>query len=131
MKRSFFAAVVFGLASALIAGAQMNSSALPAGLPNPLVFANGKPVASAAEWPARRAELLQLFTTQMYGQMPPRPAKMRFHVKERDRHALGGNATRTQVAILLDGRSNGSAIHLLLYTPNGVKRPPVILGINF
>lgn len=113
------------------ASAQSNSSALPPGLPNPLVFANGTPVTTATQWPERRAELLRLFTTQMYGQMPPRPAKMRFHVYDHDTHALNGRATRTQIAILLDGRSNGPRIDLLLYTPNEVRRPPVILGINF
>lgn len=125
------AALTLSLALTCAASAQSNSSALPAGLPNPLVFANGTPVTSASQWPARRAQLLRLFTTQMYGQMPPRPANMRFRVYDRDSHALGGKATRTQVAILLDGSSSGPRIDLLLYTPNGVKRPPVILGINF
>lgn len=124
-------AVALCLALALSAAAQTNSSTLPTGLPNPLVFANGTPVTSAAQWPRRRAELLRLFTTQMYGQMPPRPSDLRFHVYDHDRHALGGKATRTQVAILLDGRKQGPRIDLLLYTPNGVKHPPVILGINF
>lgn len=106
-------------------------SRLPAGLPNPLVFSNGKPVISAKEWPRRRAQLLRLFTEQMYGRMPPRPADERFRVFDHDTHALGGLATRSQIAILLNGHANGPRIDLLLYTPNGVKRPPVILGINF
>lgn len=111
--------------------ARRAESRLPANLPNPLVFANGKPVTSAKEWPRRRAQLLRLLTTQMYGRMPPRPAAERFHVYDHDSHALGGLATRTQVAILLDGRKDGPRIDLLLYTPNGVKRPPVIFGMNF
>lgn len=131
MKTKAFLALAFLLACAASAPAQANSSALPAGLPNPLVFANGTPVTSAAQWPRRRAELLRLFISQMYGQMPPRPAKMRFHVYGRDRHALNGKAARTQVAILLNGRKDGPRINLLLYTPKGVKHPPVILGINF
>lgn len=131
MKTKALLALTFFLAFGVSASAQANSSALPAGLPNPLIFANGRAVSSAAQWPLRRAELLRLFTSQMYGQMPPRPAKMRFHVYNREGHALNGKATRTQVAILLNGRNNGPRIDLLLYTPNGVKHPPVILGINF
>lgn len=118
-------------AAATLSSSRRAESRLPAGLPNPLVFANGKPVNSAKQWPRRRAQLLRLFTTQMYGRMPPRPAHERFYVFDRDPHALGGLATRAQVAILLNGHKHGPRIDLLLYTPNGVKHPPVILGINF
>jgi hypothetical protein len=104
---------------------------LPANLPNPLVFANGKPVATPAQWPQRREELLDLFTEQMYGRMPARPAAMRFHVFDRDPHALGGKATREQITILFRGEDNGPRMDLLLYVPNAVRRPPVILGFNF
>lgn len=106
-------------------------SRLPAGLPDPLMFANGAPVTNAQQWAQRREQLLQLLTTQMYGRMPPRPAAMRFDVFDTNRHALGGIATRSQVAILLNGREDGPRIDLLLYVPNQVQRPPVILGMNF
>jgi hypothetical protein len=108
-----------------------DESALPAGLPNPLVFASGSSVTSANQWQRRRVELLHLFSTQMYGVIPQRPTAMRFHVYERDHSAFGGKATRTQVAILLNGRENGPRIDLLLYAPKGVKKPAVILGLNF
>jgi hypothetical protein len=104
---------------------------LPAHLPDPLVFADGTPVASPAQWPRRRKELLQLFTEQMYGRMPPRPPHMRFHVFDLDRHALGGQATREQISILFRGQAAGPRMDLLLYLPNRVRRPPVILGLNF
>jgi hypothetical protein len=123
--------VTFTCMAATPASTRRKESRLPANLPNPLVFASGKPVTSAAHWPRRRAELLRLFTKQMYGRMPPRPAHERFRVFDHDTHALGGLATRTQITILLNGHKDGPRIHLLLYTPNGVKRPPVILGMNF
>lgn len=106
-------------------------STLPAGLPNPLIFADGKPVMSAKQWPRRRKQLLRLFTRQMYGRKPPRPGAERFEVFEHDADALGGLGTRRQIAILLNGQADGPRIDLLFYTPNGVKSPPVILGINF
>lgn len=118
-------------AAATPASRRRAESRLPANLPNPLVFANGKRVTSAKQWRRRRAQLLHLFTTQMYGRMPPRPAAERFQVFDHDTDALGGLATRTQIAILLNGHKNGPRINLLLYTPNGVKHAPVILGINF
>ncbi|HEX4005397.1 MAG TPA: hypothetical protein VHX60_04435 [Acidobacteriaceae bacterium] len=112
---------------------------MPAHLPDPLALANGTPVAAPAQWPRRREELLHLLTEQMYGRMPGRPAEMRFHVYDLDRHALGGKATREQVSILFRGREDGPRMDLLIYVPNSTpggtphaaKRPPVILGFNF
>ena len=110
---------------------QSRQPVMPAHLPDALVFADGTPVATQAQWPKRRNELLQLFAEQMYGRMPDRPAQMRFHVYNLDRHALGGKATRQQISILFRGQEDGPRMDLLVYVPNGVKRPPVILGLNF
>ncbi len=110
---------------------QSRQPVMPAHLPDPLVFADGTPVATPAQWPRRRQELLHLFTEQMYGRMPGRPTEMRFHVLDLDRHALGGKATREQISILFRGRENGPRLDLLVYVPNHVKHPPVILGFNF
>ncbi len=104
---------------------------MPAHLPDPLVFADGTRVATPAQWPKRRRELLQIFAEQMYGRMPARPAEMRFRVYDLDRHALGGKATREQVSILFRGKEDGPRMDLLVYLPNQVKRPPMILGFNF
>jgi len=113
---------------------QTRQPVMPAHLPDPLVFANGKPVATA-EWVKRRQELLHLFTEQMYGRMPGKPGEMRFHVVDLDRHALGGKATREQVSILFRGKEDGPRMDLLVYVPNRAlnrgQRPPVILGLNF
>lgn len=105
---------------------------LPAGLPNVLVMKDGAPVKTAAEWPARKAELQKLFTEQMYGVSPGHPDSERFVVVDDTRNALHGTATRKQVTILLNGKSSGPQLHLLLYIPNHVHQPPpVFLGINF
>jgi len=104
---------------------------MPANLPDPLIFADGTRVATPAQWPKRRNELLQQLTEQMYGRMPERPAQMRFHVYDIDRQALGGKATREQISILFRGQENGPRMDLLVYVPNRVRRPPVILGLNF
>ncbi len=128
-----------GLALAQANPDQSRQPVMPAHLPDPLVFADGKPIASPAEWPKRRQELIELFTEQMYGRMPGKPAEMRFHVFDLDRHALGGKATREQVSILFQGKEDGPRMDLLVYVPNAFpsrapnrgKRPPVILGFNF
>ena len=126
-----FTIVALVLASSGAAQDQRRQPVMPAQLPDPLVFADGSRVASPAQWPTRRQELLRLFTERMYGMMPGRPASMRFRVVSIDRHALAGKATREQIAILLRGREDGPHMDLLVYVPNQVKRPPVILGLNF
>jgi len=110
---------------------QTREPVMPAHLPDPLIFADGTRLATPAEWPRRRKELLQQLTRQMYGRMPKRPAQMRFNVYDLDRHALGGKATREQISVLFRGQQDGPHMDLLVYVPNQVKRPPVILGLNF
>ncbi|MGC2638104.1 MAG: acetylxylan esterase [Acidobacteriaceae bacterium] len=136
IRRASLILAICTLSIAPVALAQTNPDqsrqpVLPPNLPNPLVFADDKPVATPAQWPQRREELLHLFTEQMYGRMPAGPAAMRFHVFDRDPHALGGKATREQITVLFRGEENGPRMDLLLYVPNQVKRPPVILGFNF
>ncbi|MEO7143724.1 MAG: acetylxylan esterase [Bryobacteraceae bacterium] len=94
-------------------------------------MSDGARVTAPAQWAARKAELRKLLTEQMYGEAPPRPESMRFVVVDDTKNALGGVATRKQVTILLNGKSDGPRLHLLLYTPNHVVHPPIFLGFNF
>ena len=101
-------------------------------LPDPLVFADGKPVTNAQDWSRRRVELLGLFAKDVYGQTPDLPASTRYTVFETNQHALGGTAIRKQVHIYFLPRKKGRHEDLLLYTPAGAKGPvPVILALNF
>ena len=102
-------------------------------LPNLLTLNNGKKVTNTHDWSyKRRPELLSMFKTEMYGQMPGKPADMRFKVFDQDRNALGGKATRKQVTVFFNGKPDGPQMDILLYIPNHLKhRAPVILGLNF
>lgn len=103
-------------------------------LPDPLVAADGVAVKDAAAWRAtRRPELVALFEREMYGVTPPAPRAQRFIVREQDKTALGGRATRKQVRVLLTGREDGPAFDLLIYVPNtpAGTRAPAFLGLNF
>ncbi len=104
----------------------------PAGLADPLISADGTRITSAAQWrEKRRPELLELFSREMYGRSPERPAGMTCEVFDREPKALGGKATRIQIAILPGGK-NGPRMDLLVYVPNQTKGPvPAILGLNF
>jgi hypothetical protein len=102
-------------------------------LPDPLILAAGQSVKDAATWRSRRRpELLGLFEENVYGRSPGRPAGMRFGAVEVDTKALGGRATRKQVRILLDGKSDGPSLELLLYLPGARTRPsPAFVALNF
>lgn len=123
----------FGALLAMTCSAQTSPSnpTLPANLPNVLEMSNGTKITTRAQWKVRRAQLLKFFTEQEYGVAPPRPKSVRYVVTDDTRNALGGIATRKQVTILLDGTSKGPKLHVLLYIPNQVHRPPVFLGLNF
>ncbi|NID13449.1 glucuronyl esterase domain-containing protein [Fibrivirga algicola] len=103
------------------------------GLPDPLQRASGGRVTTVAEWQqVRRPELIELFTSQVYGRSPGKPAAMTFRVFDTDKKALGGKATRRQVAIYINGKTDGPRIDVLLYIPNHVRGPvPAIVGLNF
>jgi hypothetical protein len=119
------------LAAAAPIPANYDEDKMPAyTLPNPLVFENGKPVASPAEWPRRRTEILRLLQDQMYGFMPERPMILRFVTRESG-PAFDGKALRKQVRIWFAVEDKGPFIDLLLYLPKTDKPSPAFLGLNF
>lgn len=101
-------------------------------LPDPLVMADGAKVANAAQWRKRRAEILRLFETHVYGKTPAARPPIKFEEVSRDAGAFGGLATRREIAIWLLGKKDGPRLNLLLYVPNGVTGPaPAFLGMSF
>ena len=97
-------------------------------LPDPLVFNDGKPVKTPKDWAKRRAEILDLFETNMFGHSPKPPKHTRFEVVDVDKNALSGKAVRTQVTIYFSDKNDGPKESLLLYVPSGAKKPvPIFL----
>jgi hypothetical protein len=101
-------------------------------LPDPLLFTNGTKVTSVKQWQARRQELLQIFSAEMYGTAPGRPKNMRFEVFDNEKNALGGKATRKQITVHITEKGREAKFDILLYIPNKASHPvPAILGLNF
>ena len=101
-------------------------------LPDPLIFNNGKPVRSARDWKRRRAEILELFATNVYGHSPRAPKHISYDVFDIDKAALGGKAVRKQVTIYFSGNKNGPREDVLIYIPAGARKPvPMFLTLNF
>jgi hypothetical protein len=117
----------------LMATAMLGASQeTPSPLPDALVGADGTRIDTPELWwKKRRPELLEIFAREMYGRSPGRPEGMTIEEFDRDAQALGGKATRIQVAIR-PGGAGGPRIDLLVYIPNGVDGPvPAFLGLNF
>jgi hypothetical protein len=102
-------------------------------LPDPLVTLSGERITGAEAWrEVRRPEILELFTTEVYGRAPDRPADMTFDVFDNDPNALSGRATRKQVRVNFKGDENDAGMDLLIYLSNQVKKPKaVFLLLNF
>lgn len=103
----------------------------PYQLPEVLRRTNGAQVTAAAEWPARRAEILELFRTHVYGRSPGRPSKLAFEEVRKDPAALGGAATLKQITIRCEHEGRKHEFGLTLFLPNDRQKPsPVFLLLN-
>ncbi len=105
----------------------------PYGLPDPLVKADGSPVADARDWWfQRRPEILALFASEVYGRTPRERIPIHFETLERDADALGELAARRSQHRLHFGRGpERPAMDLLVYLPAGAERVPLFLVPNF
>ena len=80
----------------------------------------------------RRAEILQLFTNEVYGKTPATAAGVHFRLDSVDKHALNGLAVRKQITVFFTHDENAPRMHLLLYLPaNRSNRVAVFVGLNF
>jgi hypothetical protein len=101
-------------------------------LPDPLVMADGRKVATPRDWAKRRQEILRLFETNVYGRTPKTASRISFAETSRDPKALGGLATRKEVTVFLTGKKDGPKMSVLFFVPNNRTQPaPVFLGLNF
>lgn len=103
----------------------------PYKLEDPLVFADGTPVRSPADWSRRRAEILDLFAREMYGQPPPPPEAVVWEVVS-EKVALAGFARFRHVRMWFKADKSGPAINWFVFLPRFAKRPvPPILLLNY
>ncbi len=59
-------------------------------LPDPLVFDDGKPVKTAADWKKRRAEIVEHFDREVYGRVPKDVPAVKWEVTETVKEQVGG-----------------------------------------
>lgn len=95
-----------------------DESAVPAyQLPDPLVFADGTRVENPGDWPKRRAEILSLLETHVYGRIPAGiPATVTYE-KRKSIDFLAGKARLEEIRIVLAGKQRTHHIELLIIKP--------------
>ena len=101
--------------------------------PDPLTLNNGEKVTSVKQWEnKRRPELLEFFSSQMYGRTPKDKIKVTYETLSENPTFMNGKATSKQVKfIFTNGVKKHEAI-LLLILPNWIKgKAPVFVGYNF
>jgi hypothetical protein len=101
--------------------------------PDSLRLENGERVDDVDVWrKRRRAEIVALFETYVYGRTTADANAVRFGVAEVEEDVLGGAAIRKQVKIYFRGTEGGPTADLLIYLPTAANGPrPVFLGLNF
>ncbi|MEE2752474.1 MAG: acetylxylan esterase [Candidatus Latescibacterota bacterium] len=101
-------------------------------LPDPLVSNDGSPVSTPAEWrDKRRAEVLALFETYVYGKTPERVIDTRV-VTLAEADSCGGKAKRKEVRIYFTEDDSRPYLDLLVYIPEATEGPaPGFIGLNF
>lgn len=125
---------LFGVAvCGLVSGGQDTKKPKPAGelpeikeLPNPFVFASGKPVKTKEDWELRRVEIKDLFQDYMYGHMPPKPEKLT--VKKGERTTDETNKVIIQkLDVIMEHKGKTFTMKVTVALPMGAKGPVPVL----
>lgn len=100
------------------------------GLPDPLVFNDGRRVTTAAQWRQRREEIKALFEQNVYGHMPPAPGNVEGELLS-STPILDGIATH-RIIQLRFGPEKKLSIRLSMIVPDDASRvspKPVVLWL--
>ena len=93
-------------------------------LPELLASNNGRKIKDQSDWmKIRRPELLELFTSQVFGRVPETPYQKKIKVVKVDPKAMNGLATLKLIDIDIFSNSKSITIHLGLFTPNRANKP--------
>jgi hypothetical protein len=86
-------------------------------LPDVLAAKGGR-VSSQAAWKIRRAEILDLYRTHVYGRSAAMPQEFRFKITEENPAAMDGAATLKRVAVMSANHGRELVFELTMFLPN-------------
>lgn len=95
-------------------------------LPDPLTFLNGRTVATAAQWPARREEISNLSQKYVWGTFPPKPKIDRAVVLD-EKHEDGYTVRNLRLEF---GPGSKGTMRVRVYVPDGIGPFPVLITSN-
>ncbi len=108
-----------------------NAAVAPYTLEDPLAFFDGSPVKTAADWQARRREILAIFEREMYGKRPPLPDAVVTDLVD-EKLIEGGTVIRRQYEMRFRPDRSGPVVRWIVFIPaKAVGRIPVILALNY
>lgn len=100
-------------------------------LEDPLRFKDGRKVESTADWKDRREEILDVFASEMYGQLPPDPDMLVTELVDKKTSAAG-YAVRHRYRMWFRSDRSGPCVNWVVWIPRFSKKPaPVILFLNY
>lgn len=125
----FFVSIITAMAQETI----YDERQVPAySLPPLLQLEDGTPVENSDQWRTqRRPELVKLLATYEYGIVPETIEDISFQLKNEDKNALNGNATRKEIVCTLRHKEHKATFTILLFLPNQQQPAPVFVGLNF
>ena len=101
-------------------------------VPDPLRSFDGKKIKNTRQWERKRKpELLEFFTSNVYGRIPGDLEITSWEIVEESREALHGKANRKQVDLHFTNNGKHLTFNVLIYTPANIKKAPLFLGYNF
>ena len=102
-------------------------------LPDPLISNDGKKVTTVKQWEnQRRTELIEIFSTQMYGRTPADKIKVTYETLSENPNFLNGKSTAKQVKFVFTNGAKKIEALLLLVLPNHTKgKTPVFVSYNY
>jgi lysophospholipase L1-like esterase len=78
---------------------EANANRYKDSMPDVLKMNDGTPVTTPAQWPARRAQILELFEREVYGRIPPNVPAVTWEVTNTTHGISGGVATITRTLV--------------------------------
>ncbi len=99
-------------------------------LPPVLQTEDGSAITDAKQWPNRRAEILDLFASQVYGRSPE-PCVVESRPVGKDIDVFGGTAVRRQVEVFIADPDRKHPVRVLIFAPKSDKPVPAFLTLNF
>lgn len=94
-------------------------------------FRGGKVKTEKAWFKKQRPEILKLFTTEVYGQVPGQLDIAEVKVWESSDEALNGLARRKQLSLFFRNNGHNLEVNVLMYLPKTTEKVPVFLAYNF